>query len=527
MPSKSSFPSMEATPTVSPPLPRRESLNFEEAVGTIHKIFTHTPPSEPLLPKVKAFAKKNLPTVPEELAVEICYRIAAMPLPKDEDFSLPPLQLEETVPLSTPIQLSEVISEVKAYLRSYVVVPPTVLTILAYFAAATWLSPKLSVSPYLFVTSGTPGAGKTTVALAVMHLCYRACMASSASSSAAISRLCCGRPCTILIDEIDSAPMTFMQELTALLNSGSSGGGDVKRLVVDKDSKGRMRVASLQTYGPKILVGLHGPSGFRTLQPATVSRCILVTVAGTGSKRPYPLPTYAQDKEAASLRRKLATVSELYANTFLDSLPELHELDQMPSRTREKYLALVVLASLVDSECSSEDTTTILNFIRASQVPEADVGRYVLAACANVLMTTVAPALRALRSEHLPSHIQGLNLIKHNDQSPVVVTLEHEPVLISGTHLGKEKVSKLRILRSGKKFYVRAIELLAMLLLDTASPLHTVYAGRPMPLPDFARHLKAYGCTLERISSHRGLFCVKDLSVIMLKHLDSFDPSDL
>lgn len=133
MPSKSSFPSMEATPTVSPPLPRRESLNFEEAVGTIHKIFTHTPPSEPLLPKVKAFAKKNLPTVPEELAVEICYRIAAMPLPKDEDFSLPPLQLEETVPLSTPIQLSEVISEVKAYLRSYVVVPPTVLTILAYF----------------------------------------------------------------------------------------------------------------------------------------------------------------------------------------------------------------------------------------------------------------------------------------------------------------------------------------------------------------------------------------------------------
>lgn len=501
-----------------------DPLSFQEAIEKISQIFDSTP-TESHLPKIRAFARQQLPNIALDSAVELCYRIRSTPLPKGAT-QLPPLEIEETVPVSEPVKISEVISEVKDYLSKHVVVTPEVLTVLVYFAASTWLSPRLLVVPYLHITSGAPGSGKTTVAVAVVHLSYRACLASSASSSAALSRICSDRPCTLLIDEIDSASDHFIKELTSLLNSGSSGGGDIKRLIVDIDAKGNQKVASLQAFGPKILVGLHGPSGIQKLQAATVSRCITVVLTGSEARCSTPLPRLAQDTWAFEIRRKLASMADVYGSQVLETLANLHALDKLPPRSKDKYAALVALATIADAERNPDqpsDTEVLLEYIRAAEVPETDIGRYLLAACCKALKDVIMPALRGLRSSQPPDFIQGMKLTKGPARSPVVASLKLDPVLISGTRLGKTKVAAVQILQSGNKLYVRSVELLALLLCDESSPLHTCVAGRPMPLSQFTQHLKAYGCAQTRIASHRGLIALSELSRAIQQNLDNFE----
>lgn len=501
-----------------------QPMSFQEAIEKISQIFDSTP-TESHLPKIRAFARQQLPNIALDSAVELCYRIRSTPLPKGAT-QLPPLEIKETVPVSEPVKISEVISEVKDYLSKYVVVPPEVLTVLVYFAASTWLSPRLLVVPYLHITSGAPGSGKTTVAVAVVHLSYRACLASSASSSAALSRICSDRPCTLLIDEIDSASDHFIKELTSLLNSGSSGGGDIKRLIVDIDAKGNQKVASLQTFGPKILVGLHGPSGIQKLQAATVSRCITVVLTGSEARCSTPLPRLAQDTWAFEIRRKLASMADVYGSQVLETLANLHALDKLPPRSKDKYAALVALASIADAERNPDqpsDTEVLFEYIRAAEVPEADIGRYLLAACSKALKDVIVPALKGLRSRQPPAFIQGMKLTKGPTKSPVVASLNLDPVLISGTRLGRTKVSAVQILQSGSKLYIRSAELLALLLVDESSPLQTSSAGRPMPLSEFTQHLKAYGCAQARIASHRGLIALSELSRAIQQNLDNFE----
>ena len=219
-------------------------------------------------------------------------------------------------------------------------------------------------------------------------------------------------------------------------------------------------------------------------------------------------------------------MADVYGSQVLETLANLHALDKLPPRSKDKYAALVALATIADAERNPDqpsDTEVLLEYIRAAEVPETDIGRYLLAACCKALKDVIMPALRGLRSSQPPDFIQGMKLTKGPARSPVVASLKLDPVLISGTRLGKTKVAAVQILQSGNKLYVRSVELLALLLCDESSPLHTCVAGRPMPLSQFTQHLKAYGCAQTRIASHRGLIALSELSRAIQHNLDNFE----
>lgn len=522
---------MPFTPKVASPsskeITHATQLSFHQGVRAITEIFEKTPPQESIQSKIEKFVEKNLPDLPIAHAVALCYRIAAVEVPRTKGFELPPLSIEETVPTQDPVCLPTIMAEVKTYISKYVVSPPEVINLLAYYAASTWFCRLLSVVPYLFITSGAPGSGKSTMAQAVAHICYRSCMVSSASSTAALSRICSQRPCTVMIDELDSAPVTFLQEVTAILNAGSSS--DIRRLIVERSSSGRHQIAALSTFGPKILVGLQGPTRLRSLQPATVSRCITVTTLGAKGVQREKIPAFENDEEAADLRKNLAAIADSHGVVFAQTMRHLQSLDALPPRTKDKYLPLMALAKMVDVASASTSNSDLLwTYLRSAEVQEADIGKYILDQCGKILNGLIAGALKSLRLTDPPKVIQGLRLVPSGELKPhIACALLHETVVIFGTPSGKSLVSKMEVFVSKGHKYVRASSLLAILLLDSSSSLQTINFGKPMSYPDFCQHLKSYGYELTRTSASRGLIELKSFCTVLSQWLDNFCPDPI
>lgn len=97
--------------------------------------------------------------------------------------------------------------------------------------------------------------------------------------------------------------------------------------------------------------------------------------------------------------------------------------------------------------------------------------------------------MRTINSSKL---IQGMTLLPPTKFKPhCICTLEHEPITFVGTNTGKKNISNLTIFQTKGRKYIRAIELLAILLLDDSSPLQTCSLGKPISYPEFCQHLKA------------------------------------
>lgn len=503
------------------------SRAFEETVLKIRDTIVNARFGEPVRSKIEAVVKTHLPSMNQEYAVELCYKIAGVEPPEEDGFSLPALKIEETIPAKGFFSIAEIGSSMLEYLKRFIVADENSYLLLVYYAMLTWFCPALHVIPYLFVYSGAPASGKTTVALTTAHLCYRPCIVSSSSTTAALSRACARRPCTLMIDEIDSATPALMQEITAILNAGSSGSGDVSRIIVDRSVHGKERLAALRSFGPKILVGLSGPNGLQRLQPATASRCICINLEGTnGVIIAERLPKISEDDDAAILRQKLATIAENYAGKFKQKLAKIHDLDPLPSRTRDKYLPLIALSSLVDAErppTTRTDTSRLMQFIKDSYVPEEDIGRFILQACGKILIETIAPALKECQSSSRKKHIQGMQLVPASELSrPFVCKLRHEPVKIVGCPAGTTVIREICIAQSGGKLYVSAKELLAGILMDPSSPLQTASSGRPLTYIDFCKYLKTFKCDLCRLAVARNVLSIDALCAAMTNWLDTF-----
>ena len=507
------------------------ALTFQKGVQKIAELFESSTSEGSPLPEIRKFVDLHLSDIPREDAIALCYRIASVALPASREFNFPHLEIEETVPAMEKISPSKAMIRVKSYLEKYVVASPETICTLSYFAAITWFCNHLPIVPYLHIFSSVPGAGKSTVAQAVAHLCYRTCMVSSASTPAALSRVCSQRPCTLMIDELDSASQLFMQEVTALLNAGSSP--DVRRIIVERISNGHQQISAFKSFGPKILVSIQGPSGLRTLPPATISRCISVCLDETRrmyEKCPERLPSFNLDHEAAEIRKQLAALADQGLDVFKQTLKELYSIENLTFRTRDKYLPLLALARIIDSEQSTEPDNfkLIWTHLRSADAPGSDIDRFILEECAKLMSEVISSALNSMQNINSSKLIQGMTLLPPTKFKPnCICVLEHESVTVVGTNTGKKNISHLTIFQTKGRKYIRAIELLAILLLDDSSPLLTCSLGKPISYPEFCQHLKAYGCELTRIASSRGLIDIRQFCQILKLSLDAYTPDNI
>jgi putative DNA primase/helicase len=127
-------------------------------------------------------------------------------------------EIADVEPWADPVDGTELLAELTATIRRYLVLPALADAIMALWILMTYLLDVLTVAPILAITSPEKGCGKTTALDIVSRLARRVLPASNISSAALYRSVEKWQP-TLLIDEADSFA-TRNDELRGVMNSG-------------------------------------------------------------------------------------------------------------------------------------------------------------------------------------------------------------------------------------------------------------------------------------------------------------------
>lgn len=121
-------------------------------------------------------------------------------------------------PWSAPIIVAELLDEVRATIRRFIVCDPPTVTATALWIAFTWIIDHAQVAPMAIITAPEKRCGKTQLLDVMGRLSMRGLFASSISPAATFRVIEAKSP-TLLIDEAD-AFFRENEELRGIVNSG-------------------------------------------------------------------------------------------------------------------------------------------------------------------------------------------------------------------------------------------------------------------------------------------------------------------
>jgi putative DNA primase/helicase len=141
------------------------------------------------------------------------------------------LNFPEPKPWEGTVSGTELLDELSAAVRRYVVLPEGAADTVALWSVHTYLLDTFGITPRLAITSPEKGCGKTTLLDVLGHLVWRPLQSANVTTAAVFRVIEMKRP-TLLIDEADRF-LSDRQELIGILNSGHRRGGSVLRTVGD------------------------------------------------------------------------------------------------------------------------------------------------------------------------------------------------------------------------------------------------------------------------------------------------------
>lgn len=145
---------------------------------------------------------------------------------------------------------SEILSDVQKHYKRFIAFEnPHHATIMSLWTLHTWAFDAAFVTPYIYVSSVDPGAGKSTLMETAVDL-VRSPDMSAGTSPAALYRSLVEDTPTIILDEVDAIYSGAKNEdLRRVLNSGYKHNGAERRFI-DGES------VSFPTFCPKLLGGI-------------------------------------------------------------------------------------------------------------------------------------------------------------------------------------------------------------------------------------------------------------------------------
>jgi putative DNA primase/helicase len=150
----------------------------------------------------------------QEAAAQAAEAAAAAPCGQGQE-----LTLAWPEPWPEPIKLGDVLNEVAATVRRYVVVSPEAVDAVALWCAWTYTYEHGRVAPMLAITSPTKRCGKSRLLELLAGVCCRAILACNLTSATTFRTIEAFRPLTLLVDEAD-AGLRDNEELRGIVNSG-------------------------------------------------------------------------------------------------------------------------------------------------------------------------------------------------------------------------------------------------------------------------------------------------------------------
>ena len=254
--------------------------------------------------------------------------------------------------------LGELVAEIDAYLYRYVDLSDGFRKIAAYYILLSWVYDAFNELPYLRLR-GDYGTGKSRALLVIGSVCYKAFIASGASTVSPIFHILNTFRGTLVLDEADFRFSDEKAELSKILNNGNVRDFPVLRTMVNQ--KKEFDPSAFDVYGPKI-VAMR-----RSFEDAALESRFITEEMGERPLRtdiPINLPN-SQKSEALALRNKLLS----YRFAYFSRVKIDRTLVNRALSPRLNQI-LVPLLSIVDDEELRAEIRQVANALEDDLIAE-------------------------------------------------------------------------------------------------------------------------------------------------------------
>jgi len=128
------------------------------------------------------------------------------------------LDFDDVEPWPHPVNAAELLTEVSATVRRFIICQPETADAVALWACMTWFMDVVQIAPLAVITAPEKRCGKTQLLSLLRRITYRPLTASNITPAALFRSIDAWKP-TLLVDEAD-AFMKDNEELRGLLNCG-------------------------------------------------------------------------------------------------------------------------------------------------------------------------------------------------------------------------------------------------------------------------------------------------------------------
>jgi hypothetical protein len=241
-----------------------------------------------------------------------------------------------------PNALRELLADLAAYIRRYVVVTREQADALSLWVVHTHAIEAADTTPYQNVTSAEKRSGKT-VLLETLELVVARPWLTGRTTAAALVRKIDGEQPTLLLDESDTAfagDREYSETLRGVLNTGFRRGGRTTVCVVQGATIG---YTDLSTFGAKAIAGIS------RLPDTVEDRSIVIRLA---RKTKTEVVERFRRREVAPVAEELRVRAEQLADAHIevlrDARPELP--DELSDRAQDVWEPLFAIADLAGGE---------------------------------------------------------------------------------------------------------------------------------------------------------------------------------
>ncbi|NVN90162.1 MAG: DUF3631 domain-containing protein [Desulfuromonadales bacterium] len=240
------------------------------------------------------------------------------------------LPFAEVEPWPKPIEPSQLLNDIAATVRRFIVCDREISHAVALWVAMTWFIDVVQVAPLAVITSPEKRCGKSQLLFLLGRLSARAITTSSISPAALYRTIDAWCP-TLLIDEAD-AFMKDNEELRGLLNSGHTRESAYVIRTVGDD----FTPTKFNTWGAKALAGIGH------LADTLMDRSIILELRRKLPHEEVDRIRHAETGLFDELRSKLARFAEDYREQVRNTRPPLPQI--LNDRAQDNWEPLLAIA---------------------------------------------------------------------------------------------------------------------------------------------------------------------------------------
>jgi putative DNA primase/helicase len=274
------------------------------------------------------------------------------------------LPFVEVEPWPDAIDQAQLLTDISATVRRFIVCEKETADAVALWAAMTWFINVVQVAPLAVITAPEKRCGKSQLLFLMGRLSARAITTSSISPAALYRTIDAWCP-TLLIDEAD-AFMKDNEELRGLLNSGHTReSAYVIRTVGDSFTP-----TKFNTWGAKALAGIGH------VADTLMDRAVILELRRKLPHEEVARIRHAEPNLFADFRSKLARFADDYRDQLRQTRPPLPQC--LNDRAQDNWEPLLAIAMTASDEWLQLGTTAALK-LSSSESAAQTVGTELLA----------------------------------------------------------------------------------------------------------------------------------------------------